>query len=448
MYGLQTDLYQLTMAAGYFLAGKASEIATFELFLRRLPPERNYVLAAGLAQAVDYLLHLSFEPEEIDYLRSLRQFRQAPPEFFEYLARLRFTGDVDAVWEGTPVFPDEPILRVRAPLIEAQIVETYLLATIGFQSMIATKASRVVYAAAGRAVVEFGTRRAHSPQAGVLAGRAAYIGGCIGTSNTQTGILYGVPVFGTAAHSWVLSFESELESFRRLQQLLGPSTVYLIDTYDTLEGARKAASLGRPIWGVRLDSGNFVELSRAVRRILDEAGLHEARIMVSGDMNEYKILELVREEAPIDAFGVGTELATSADAPNLAVIYKLVELEAAGRKRYTAKFSAEKETWPGAKQVFRYAGYDLLACADEQPPQGEGGETPEALLRPVIRRGELVADLPDVHRCREHAQASLARLPRAYCSLFAVEPPYRVIPSPRLVALRDAVRRGTVEARA
>ena len=219
------------------------------------------------------------------------------------------------------------MLTVRAPLIEAQIPETYLLSMIGFQSLIATKAARAVETAAGRAVVEFGTRRAHSPEAGVLAGRAAYIGGCIGTSNTLAGFRYGIPVFGTAAHSWVLSFPAEAEAFRQLQELLGPATVYLIDTYDTLEGARLAAGLGRPLWGVRLDSGNLVELSRAVRRILDDAGLPDAKIMATGDLNEYKILELVAVRAPIDAFGVGTELATSADAPSLGAVYKLVEVQ-------------------------------------------------------------------------------------------------------------------------
>src|SRR5262245_12107709 len=241
MNALLTDLYQLTMAAGYFQAGKAQQTATFELFLRHLPPDRNYIVAAGLAQAVDYLLQLRFTADEIDYLRSLHQFSRVPAEFFDALAGLRFTGDVFAVPEGTPIFAGEPILTLRAPLMEAQVPETYLLATIGFQSMIATKASRLVEAAAGRSVVEFGTRRAHSPEAGVLAGRAAYIGGCIGTSNTLTGFRYGVPVFGTAAHSWVQAFSSELEAFRRLQQLLGPATVYLVDTYDTLEGTRRGA---------------------------------------------------------------------------------------------------------------------------------------------------------------------------------------------------------------
>ncbi|MEK7751835.1 MAG: nicotinate phosphoribosyltransferase, partial [Acidobacteriota bacterium] len=269
MNGLLTDLYQLTMAAGYFRAGKVQERATFELYVRRLPRNRNYVVAAGLQQAVEYLLNLRFTGEEIDYLRGLPQFAGAEPGFFDALKRFRFTGDVYAVPEGTPVFAGEPMLMLRAPIMEAQIPETYLLSMIGFQSLIATKAARAVETAAGRAVVEFGTRRAHSPEAGVLAARAAYVGGCAGSSNTLAGFRFGIPVFGTAAHSWVLSFPTEAEAFRQLQGLLGPATVYLIDTYDTLEGARLAAGLGRPMWGVRLDSGNLVELSRSVRRILD-----------------------------------------------------------------------------------------------------------------------------------------------------------------------------------
>ncbi|MGH9667327.1 MAG: nicotinate phosphoribosyltransferase, partial [Bryobacteraceae bacterium] len=336
-HGLLTDLYQLTMAAGYFEAGKSGERATFELFVRRLPYNRNFVIAAGLAQAVEYLLSLRFTREEVEYLRGLPQFVRVAPEFFRALLDFRFTGDVFAVREGTPLFAGEPFLTVCAPLLEAQIPETYLLSTIGFQSMIATKAARVVEAAGGRDVVEFGTRRAHSPQAGVLAGRAAYIGGCIGTSNTETGLRYGIPVFGTAAHSWVMSFSSEVEAHRKLQSLLGPATVYLIDSYDTLEGARIAASLGRPLWGVRLDSGDLKSLAGAVRRILDEAGLQDARIMATGDLNEHRILELVAGGVPIDAYGVGTNLSTSADAPSLGVVYKMVVMETGGEKRYTAK---------------------------------------------------------------------------------------------------------------
>ncbi len=307
--GLLTDLYQLTMAAGYFEAGKTQDRAAFELFVRRLPANRNFILAAGLAQAVEYLLDLHFTAEEIAYLRGLPQFQRASPQFFDMLAGLRFTGDVFAVPEGTPMFAGEPFLTIRAPLIEAQLAETYLLATLGFQSLIATKAARVVKAALGREVVEFGTRRAHSPEAGVqaLATAPPSIGGCAGTSNAEAGLRYGLPVFGTAAHSWVMSFPTEHAAFEQLQRLLGESTVYLIDSYETLEGARRAAALGRPLWGVRLDSGNLVQLAPAVRAILDDAGLREAKIMATGDLNEYKIHELVAAGAPIDVFGVGTE---------------------------------------------------------------------------------------------------------------------------------------------
>jgi nicotinate phosphoribosyltransferase len=433
--GLLTDLYELTMAAGYFAAGKASQIATFELSVRRLPVKRNFLIAAGLAQAIEYLLDFRFTGEEVNYLRSLPQFVAAPPEFFDYLLGLRFTGDVFALPEGTPVFSGEPVMTVRAPLVEGQIAETYLLAMIGFQSLVATKAARIVEMAGGRAVVEFGTRRAHSPEAGVLAGRAAYIGGCVGTSNTLTGFRYGVPLYGTAAHSWVLAFEKEEESFRALQRLLGDTTVYLVDTYDTLEGTRKAAALGQPLWGVRLDSGDFVELSRAVRSILDDAGLGSAKIMASGDLNEYKISQLVAAGAPIDAFGVGTELATSADAPNLGAVYKLVELEAGGVRRYTAKFSEDKTTLPGAKQIFRFRDHDEVACS------WEPGKFPaEALQRPVVLKGQLAEPLPSAKEARERAAAALEKLPEEVRRLENPEP-YLVEYSPELLALFEQARR-------
>jgi len=433
MHGLLTDLYELTMAAGYWQAGKAAEIATFELSIRRLPPSRCFVLVAGLAQVVEYLLGLSFTGEEIDYLRGLPQFARAPVNFLERLRELRFTGDLWAVPEGTALFAGEPVLTVRAPLMEAQIPETYLLSTVAFQTLVATKAARIVEVAAGRGVVEFGTRRAHSPEAGVLAARAAYIGGCLGTSNTLAGFRFGIPVYGTAAHSWVLSFPDELESFRQLQKLLGPAAIYLVDTYDTLEGARRAASLGRPMWGVRLDSGDLAELSRGVRWILDQAGLPEAKIMASGDLNEYKIRELVRAEAPIDAFGVGTELVTSADAPVLGAVYKLVELEANAQKRYTAKFSEEKVTMPGAKQIFRFPDRDVIACASESAPV-------EGLLRPVILGGQLVEPLPSASAARAHAAQSILRLPEACRRLEGAEP-YPVEFSAALQALLEQARR-------
>lgn len=436
MSALLTDLYQLTMAAGYWLAGKTEERATFELFVRRLPANRNFIVAAGLRQAVEYLLGLHFAEEDVRYLKSLEQFSRLPEPFFDTLRAFRFTGDLFAVPEGTPVFAGEPLLTLRAPLMEAQIPETYLLATLGFQTLIATKAARMMEAASGRSVVEFGTRRAHSPAAGVLAGRASYIGGCAGTSNTLAGREFGIPVFGTAAHSWVMSFPSELEAFRRLQELLGPQTTYLIDSYDTIEGARRAASLGLPLWGVRLDSGNLVELARAVRSILDEAGLPEAKIMATGDLNEYKILELVAAGAPIDAFGVGTDLATSSDAPSLGAVYKLVEMEVGGQRRFTAKYSDEKATLPGSKQVFRYQNHDVLGRSGECP----AGEC-EALLRPVILNGKLVQELPSASAARDRARDALARIPRKLHSLFECDPPYPVELSVPLRHLMEEVHR-------
>jgi nicotinate phosphoribosyltransferase len=430
---LLTDLYELTMAAGYFQAGKTGEKATFELTIRRLPNNRNFVVAAGLAQAVDYLLNLSFTGEEIDYLRGLSQFRQVSAGFFDYLRDFRFTGDLFAVPEGTPVFPGEPILAVRAPMIEAQIPETYLLAAITFQSLIATKAARTVGAAGGRSVVEFGTRRAHTAEAGVLGARAAYIGGCLGTSNTLAGFRFGIPVFGTSAHSWVMAFCGEAEAFRQLQRVLGESTVQLIDTYDTLEGARKAAALGRPMWGVRIDSGDFITLSREVRRILDEAGLQDAKIMASGDLDEYRIRELAVAGAPIDSFGVGTQLATSADAPYMGAIYKLAELDISGIKRFTAKLSHEKMSVPGAKQVFRFEDRDVLArsgeCSSGRP-----------LLRPIILGGHLIEPLPDVHAARTYCAEELRKLPAALRQLEVAEA-WRVVFSRELSELVERTRR-------
>ena len=405
MNGLLTDLYELTMAAGYFEAGKTAERATFELAIRRLPAHRNFALMAGLPQVVDFLLNLCFTAEEIEYLRGLPQFRRVSAGFFEYLRTFRFTGDLFAVPEGTPMFGGEPVLTIRAPLIEAQIPETYILSAITFPTLVASKAARCVFAAQGRAVVEFGTRRAHTAEAGVLAARAAYLGGCAGTSNTQAGFRFGVPVKGTAAHSWVMSFSSETESFRQLQRVLGENTIQLIDTYDTVEGARRAAQLGRPIWGVRIDSGDSQVLSRQVRTVLDESGLPEAKIMATGDLDEYKIRDLVNSGAPIDAFGVGTQLAASADAPFLHATYKIVELSIGGINRFTAKLSEDKISLPGAKQVFRVPEHDVIARSGEC---GKG----EALLRPVILGGRLIESLPSLEEVRCRAAEALARLPQ------------------------------------
>jgi nicotinate phosphoribosyltransferase len=429
MNGLLTDLYELTMAAGYFEARKAAEMATFEFTIRRLPANRNFVVAAGLPQVVDYLLNLSFTAEEIDYLRGLEQFRNVSAGFFDYLRDFRFTGDLFAVPEGTTLFAGEPVLTVRAPIIEGQIPETYLLSAIGFQTLIASKAARCAEVSGGRPVVEFGTRRAHTPEAGVLGARAAYIGGCAGTSNTLAGFRYGIPVMGTSAHSWVMSFPCQIEAFRKLQKVLGQATVQLLDTYDTLEGARQAAKLGAPLWGVRLDSGDFLALSRQVRTILDEAGLPQAKIMASGDLDEYRIRELVNAGAPIDTFGVGTQLATSADAPSMGTIYKLVEVEICGIKRFTAKYSLDKSSMPGSKQVFRDVARDVVARSGEC---GKG----EALMRPVILGGKLVEPLPTLPQARARAAEFVAKLPAPLRELEVAEP-WPVIYSRELRLLVD-----------
>jgi len=439
MSALNTDLYQLTMAAGYFVAGKTDEVATFELSIRRLPENRNFLIAAGLAQAVEYLQSFHFQPDEIDYLRSLPHFKNAPPEFFTFLAQLRFTGDLFAVAEGTPVFAGEPIAIIRAPLVQAQLVETYLLSTFAFQTTIASKAARCVLAAKGRSIVEFGSRRAHSPAAGVLAGRAAYLGGCSGTSNAESGKRFGIPVFGTAAHAWTMAFPNEEQAFRTLQQLLGPSTVFLLDTYDTIEAARLATRLGAPLWGVRLDSGDLVALAQQVRRILDDAGLRDAKIFATNDLNEYRLAELVEAGAPFDAFGVGTQLATSSDAPTVSAVYKLVELKRGANTHYAAKFSDEKSTVPGAKQIYRYPDYDTIALFSECNSDFKG----EPLVRPVLSAGKLVEQLPSLESSRAYSQSAITSLPSELLSIHKAAP-YEIDVSSRLLALAQDIRQEQV----
>ncbi|MHC5035235.1 MAG: nicotinate phosphoribosyltransferase, partial [Planctomycetota bacterium] len=355
---LCTDLYELTMAAAYFERGMTQR-AAFELFIRRLPPQRGYLLCAGLEQAVSYLQNLSFSAEQIEYLRALPVFGKISDGFFEYLADLRFTGHLIAVPEGTPAFAEEPLLRVEAPIIEAQIVETFLLSTVNFQTLIASKAARVVEAARldgrERAVVDFGTRRAHGPDAAVLAARAAYIGGCVATSNVEAGHRLGIPVSGTEAHSFVMAFDSEQEAFEAYAGCYDKHTILLIDTYDTIEGARRAIRAAPEMRGVRIDSGDAIELSKQVRRMLDEAGRADAMVFASGDLDEREVARLIAGGAAVDGFGVGTKLVTSADAPYLGGVYKLVAVEQDGRWQPRLKLSADKATYPGPKQVHRFS---------------------------------------------------------------------------------------------
>ncbi len=419
---LITDLYQLTMAAGYF-THQCNNQASFELFVRRVPKNRNYLVTAGLAESLDYITNLSFSQSDIEYLQSLTVFKHVKSDFFDYLLNFHFTGDVWAMPEGTLVFGNEPIIRVTAPLIEAQILETYLLSTINFQTLIATKGARIVKAAnqdgKKRSLLEFGTRRAHGGVAGTYAARAAYLSGFTGTSNLAAGQRFQIPVYGTAAHAWTLAFNDEPTAFKKLYQVFPDTSTLLIDTYDTLKGAENACKLGIGIKGVRIDSGNLAEQSFKVREILDNAGLHKTKIVVSGDLNEFSITELVKSGAPVDTFGVGTELATSRDLPALGGVYKLVErLNDDGSRQFTAKFSSEKTTYPGIKQVFRhYASNgeylcDTIGLANESTPTNS-----RPLLTLVIKKGK-VTDLGSVslENSRSYVAQELANLPEKYHS--------------------------------
>ena len=411
--GLATDLYELAMAAAYWETGMGAEPAAFELFVRRLPNNRGYMIAAGLEQAVEYLLGLRFDEGGIAYLRALPQFSAVSAGFWDYLRGFRFTGDVDALPEGTVFFPHEPLLQVRAPLLEAQMVETFLLATVNHQTLIATKAARVVEAAGGNGVVDFGARRAHGFDAALFGARAACIGGCIGTSNVLAGQTFGLDVYGTAAHSFTMAFEHEIDAFAAFRRVFPDHCVLLIDTYDTLEGARRATRLGAPIRGVRLDSGDLLALSREVRAILDEGGQPQAIIAASGDLNEYSIAELVAAGAPIDLYGVGTELITSRDDPALGGVYKLVAIEQHGRRRAVRKLSPDKATYPDEKQLYRKTGPDgiftgdLLALRSEEPPPEYG----PPLLTPVLREGTRTGPALSVPEIRDRARAQREALP-------------------------------------
>lgn len=441
---LLTDLYELTMAAGFF-EHRIECRATFELFVRQLPPEREYLVAAGLDSVLGYLEHLRFNDEDVRFLRAQPAFRTVSDAFFEHLRNFRFTGDVDAVPEGTLIFGGEPLLQVTAPIAEAQIVETYLLSVINFETLVASKAARVVRAARGRGVWEFGTRRAQGPQAGVRAARAAYVGGCAGTSNVLAGYLYQVPLAGTAAHSWTQVYSSERESFVALLDTFPDTAILLIDTYDPLRGAEIAATLGRKVYGVRLDSGDLLEKSRQVREILDRNGLQATKIVASGDLNEYRVDELVSKGAPIDLFGVGTELATSRDVPALGVVYKLVETEKDGKVEFKTKFSEQKAHWPGRKQIFRFSRprpdgkgtefhHDIIARSTENFPEGE------MLIQPVMREGRRIDPRPTIEQDRARTLSNLERLPDRYQNLHD-GPRYPVAHSPALERLLEDSRR-------
>jgi nicotinate phosphoribosyltransferase len=384
---------------------------SFELFVRSLPPDRSYLVAAGLEQALDYLTTIRFQPEDIEYLRRQPVFRHISDNFFDYLREFRFTGEVWATPEGTPVFHEKPLLRVTAPMIEAQIVETCLLSIITSQTSIASKAARIVEVAQGRDVVEFGTRRAHGPEAGTLAARAAYVGGCVGTSNVEAGRRFGIPTFGTLAHSFIMAYDDEEESFRVFQHLFPEHATLLVDTYDTLAAIDKIIHSGLHPKAVRLDSGNLVELSWEVRRRLDQGGLDRTRIFVTSDLDEYVITEMLARGAQVDAFGVGTSLATSKDAPALGGVYKLVDVYSAEGPSPRAKLSRGKISYPGCKQVFRREGKDGKYKEDLVARCTEEFKGAAPLLARVMRDGKRIEPAPTLDRVREHARKEVGRLP-------------------------------------
>ena len=437
--GLLTDLYELTMAAGYLQTGFEAR-ATFELFVRNLPPQRNYLVAAGLEQALDFLEHVNFNDEEIAYLRSHHVFQYIGPEFFDYLRTFRFTGDVWAVPEGTLVFPGEPMLRVSAPISEAQIMETYLLATLGYQTMIASKAARVVTAAEGRRVVEFGARRAHSAQAGLFAARAAAIGGAVGSSNVLAGQQFGVFTYGTQAHSWVMAHDDEADAFAHFLDAFPERAFLLLDTYNVHDAVKKIIRMGRKPAGVRLDSGDVAKDSQWVRRELDKVGWQDVRIFASGDLDEYEIAKLLAKGAAIDSFGVGSALATPSDAPLLNLVYKLVEVDRAGKIQGAAKLTEAKVTYPGRKQVFRYSNRRGEFEEDKIALEGEPANGGTPLLAPVMREGRRTVAPEPISALRDRCVAGLAHLPERYRRIDkSAEYPVRY--SKQLEKLLDKIRK-------
>ena len=435
---LLTDLYELTMAQAYLERGMTAP-AVFEFFVRKLPPNRNFLVAAGLEQVLSYLTDLQVTQEELVWLDRSGRFSSG---FLRNLETLRFTGDVDAMAEGTVFFPHEPILRVAAPLPQAQLVESRVMNLLNFQTMVASKAARSVLVTGGKPLIDFGLRRAHGAEAGLLAARASYLSGFAGTATVLAGKVFGIPLYGTMAHSFVQAHEDELLAFEHFAQAHPENVVLLIDTYDTEAAAQNVVSLapklnarGISVKGVRLDSGDLAEHARKVRRILDEGGLSHTQILASGNLDEYRLRDLVKNAVPIDSFAVGTAMTTSSDAPSLDCAYKLQEYEG----RPTRKRSEGKATWPGRKQVYRYLttdarlSHDIVTTDRDRRPG-------EPLLRPVMREGRRLELAPDLVEVRQYAAAQLGQLPKPLRAL-EIGPPYDVRISQDLQSLAQAVDR-------
>ncbi len=417
-FGLCTDLYELTMAQSYLEHGKTGN-AVFSLFVRKLPENRNFLVSCGLETLLEKIESFRFGDEELRYLKSFGKFSDS---FLDYLREYEFRGNIYAIPEGRVVFQNEPIVQVEGPLPDVQILETLVINVIHLQTVIATKAVRSYLVSRGRSLVDFGFRRAHGLEAGIYAARASYITGFAGTSNLEAGRRFGIPVFGTVAHSYIMVFDREEEAFSAFAKSFPQNAVFLLDTYDTIEAAKKTVELAKKgirAVGVRLDSGDIKSLSREVRRILDEAGLKDVRIIVSGGVDEYKIDEWLSQGCPIDAFGVGTKFITSADAPYLDMAYKLVEYD--GKPKF--KTSPGKRTFPFKRQVFRFYR-DRIMDHDEVVPYREEADG-ERLVREIVREGRLTEALPSLEEIRERFMEDLERLPQKLKSLKKAE--YEVI---------------------
>jgi nicotinate phosphoribosyltransferase len=406
---LTTDLYELNMVQAYLDRGEDKE-AVFEFFVRRLPPRRGFLLAAGLEDVLTYLETLRFSPSEIDWLKSTKRFRA---NLIDYLAGFRFTGDVHAILEGSVCFPNEPLIRITAPLPMAQFVETRLINILHFQTMIASKAARMVLAAPGKILSDFGLRTAHGAEAGLFSARASYIAGFASAANVLAGEHYGIPVVGTMAHSFVQVHDNEMTAFENFARARPEGVVLLIDTYDTEAGARKVVELapklkadGIAIRGVRIDSGDLASMARKVRDILDAGGLKDVIILVSGGINEDVLQTMMAAKAPIDGFGIGVNLDASIDAPSLDCAYKLQEYDGKPRR----KLSECKATWPGRKQVWRSYGADKRMRGDILSLENDS-QAGETLIAPVMRRGKRLAPGPTLTQIREHGARELAKLP-------------------------------------
>jgi nicotinate phosphoribosyltransferase len=448
---LATDFYELTMAKGYLDSQTENKIATFDLFIRSLPENWGFFIVNGVEDASNFLTDcFFFRQKEIDYLRA-----QGFPEYFlDFMKDISFTGDVWAVPEGSPTAPNTPILRVTAPLIQAQLAETALLNLINFQTLITTKANRIVRAAAGASVVDFGLRRAQGLDAGLKGARAAFVGGCQGTSNVDASRKYGIPVSGTQAHSWIMAFPNELEAFRAYAASFPENVTLLIDTYDVLQGARNAAVVAREMeykghrmGAVRIDSGDLEKLSEDVRAIMDLEGLEYVKIIATSDLNEYKINELAAQKARIDGYGVGTELITGKPVAALPGVYKLVQIE----DRPVIKLSSDKVTYPGIKQVYRLMDdkekyiEDILVLEGERAPENLDdlysnrnlGAIP--LLRQVISQGKRILPRESIHCTRKYVAECISKMPPS--ALRIIDPaPYISRPSSKLIMLVEELR--------